>query len=125
MSNVRFHVSHHVPETAIDYDAVYRRGGHNCGDEDFALFKCPACKRVYLLEYEVDTVYLDGKDLSKRQNIISTSEPFVCVGCKEAVPNGCWIGRNAEDRFLVTWEELKRSDWHWIAKPMAAFGDET
>jgi hypothetical protein len=48
-----------VPEDAINYDEVFRRGGHNVGDEDFALFKCPNCGRIYLLEYEVDTVYLD------------------------------------------------------------------
>jgi hypothetical protein len=52
-------MSDFVPEGAIDYGEVFRRGGHNFGDEDFALFKCPSCGRIYLLEYEVDTVYLD------------------------------------------------------------------
>ena len=28
-----------VPETAIDYEEVFRRGGRNHEDEDFALFK--------------------------------------------------------------------------------------
>ena len=27
-----------VPEEEIDYDEVYRHGGHNCGDEDFIRF---------------------------------------------------------------------------------------
>jgi hypothetical protein len=49
-------MSHFVPESAIDYEAVLRRGGRNLGDEDFALFKCPSCNRLYLMDYEVDTV---------------------------------------------------------------------
>jgi len=90
-----------VPETAIDYDEVLRRGGENCGDEDFALFKCPYCARVYLLEYEVDTVYLDANDLSRRANV--ASEPFPCVACNRLVPRDePWAGPNASIRFGVT-----------------------
>src|ERR1041385_5500553 len=37
-------MSDFVPESEIDYDEVYRRGGYNCGDEDFALFRCPFCE---------------------------------------------------------------------------------
>ena len=43
----------------------------NCGDEDFALCKCPHCGRIYLIEYEVDTIYLDPIDLD--QALVSTS----------------------------------------------------
>jgi hypothetical protein len=53
-------VAEFVSEAVIDYAEVFRRGGRNLGDEDFALFKCPKCGRVYLLEYEVDTVYSRG-----------------------------------------------------------------
>jgi hypothetical protein len=42
-----------VPETALDYEEIFARGGRNPGDEDFALFKCPSCGQVYLLDYEV------------------------------------------------------------------------
>ena len=35
-----------VPEEALDYAEILRRGGANCGDEDFALCKCPSCGRV-------------------------------------------------------------------------------
>jgi len=55
-----------VPETAIDYEEIFARGGRNLGDEDFALFKCPSCGQIYLLEYEVDTAFLDADDLSRR-----------------------------------------------------------
>jgi predicted nucleic-acid-binding Zn-ribbon protein len=68
-----------VPESCIDYDEVFRRGGRNLGDEDFALFKCPSCRRVYLIDYEVDTIYLDGHDLTRR--IGAASESFDCITC--------------------------------------------
>jgi hypothetical protein len=71
-----------VPETAIDYEEIFRRGGHNMGDEDFALFKCPNCSHVYLIDYEVDTVYLDGDDLSRRTDVVERS--FDCVKLRPA-----------------------------------------
>lgn len=40
-----------VPEEAVDYDEVFRRGGRNCGDEDYAFFKCSVCGKVYLLDH--------------------------------------------------------------------------
>ncbi len=101
-----------VPEEEFDYAEIFRRGGHNCGDEDFALFRCPFCERVYLLEYEVDTVYLDGRDLSKRISVFDCS--FTCLGCEHPIPDDKpWIGRRAAAEFQVTWEELARSDWAW------------
>jgi hypothetical protein len=118
-------MSRYVPETAVDYEAVYRRGGRNLGDEDFALFKCPRCCRVYLLEYEVDTIYLDGNDLSKRQDVTAIERPFVCVGCGQPLPEGPVAGPRAKEEFLVTWQELKESPWSWVATPLSSFGDET
>lgn len=105
-----------VPETAINYDEVFRRGGRNVGDEDFALFKCPRCGQIYLMEYEVDTVYLDPHDLSRRAPVFNTS--FNCVACGQEVPSDePWIGPKAAPRFQVTWAELEASDWHWAVFP--------
>ena len=70
-----------VPEEALDYDEILRRGGANCGDEDFALCKCPHCGRIYLIEYEVDTIYLDPEDLGRRVGININVSSFVCEGC--------------------------------------------
>lgn len=117
-------MSRYVPETAIDYEAVLRRGGRNFGDEDFALFKCPSCGQVYLLEYEVDTVYLDGNDLSKRVNVTDPKQPFQCAGCGQDLSEGPWAGPRAKEQFLVTWEELRSSSWSWAATPLRSFGDE-
>jgi hypothetical protein len=108
-------MSEFVPETAIDYDEIFRRGGQNGGDEDFALFKCPACAQVYLLEYEIDTVYLDGRDLSVRVSVVD--DPFNCTRCGSDVSNvELWAGLKAPSRFLVTWDELRRSDWAWAVR---------
>ena len=107
-----------VPETAINYDEVFRRGGRNVGDEDFALFKCPSCGRIYLLEYEADTTYLDPDDLSRRANGVTNS--FDCIGCGRAIPdNEPWIGPKAHPKFGVTWAELEASRWSWIAQRSA------
>jgi hypothetical protein len=118
-------MSRYVPETAINYDAVFQRGGRNLGDEDFSLFKCPNCGRIYLLEYEVDTVYVDGNDLAKRQDVTDPSQSFCCVACQQPMPKGPWVGPKAKEQFLVTWPELKQSAWSWIATPSRSFGDET
>ncbi|WP_140627766.1 hypothetical protein [Methylibium rhizosphaerae] len=118
-------MSLYVPESAVNYEAVFRRGGRNMGDEDFALFKCPNCGHVYLMDYEVDTVFLDGDDLSKRDDLFDESHPFVCSSCEQPMPNGVWVGPHAEERFQVTWLELKASRWSWVATPMRSFGDET
>jgi predicted RNA-binding Zn-ribbon protein involved in translation (DUF1610 family) len=108
-----------VPENAIDYAEVFRRGGRNLGDEDFAVFKCPTCGQVYLLEYEVDTVYLDPNDLSRRLPV--HSDTFDCVTCGQRVPDDePWVGPKASPRFGVTWGELRRSDWRWVARSAEA-----
>jgi hypothetical protein len=104
-----------VPETAIDYGEVIRRGGTNCGDEDFALFKCPGCGHVYLMDYEVDTVYLDAGELSKRVSVFA--ESFPCVECGNMLPkDGPWVGPRARQEFGVTWTELVSSDWAWVVR---------
>ena len=104
-----------VPESAIDYHAVLRRDGANCGDEDFALFKCPACGRVYLMDYEVDTVYLDPADLAARVSVFDRS--FECEMCGQTVPTDePWVGPGAGDRFKVTWAELGASGWKRAAR---------
>ena len=103
-----------VPEEAVDYDEIIRRGGRNWGDEDFAFFKCPLCGKVYLLDYEVDTVYLDARDLSRRVPV--SSESFTCLGCGKLVPRGGWAGPKVSSRFRVTWCELEGSEWAWAAR---------
>lgn len=105
-----------VPETAIDSEEVFRRGGRNFGDEDFAHFKCPSCDRISLLEYEVETVYVDRSGLSAPAPVYSVS--FECVRCRKTVPTDepC-AGPKASTRFYVTWAALDHSDWAWISRP--------
>src|ERR1051326_6056419 len=104
-----------VPEEAIDYDEVFRRGGRNLGDEVFALFKCPNSHCIYLLEYEDESVFLDPNDLSRRVPVYERS--FPCVACGQQIPDDePWIGTKASPRFGVTWAELETSGWSWVAR---------
>src|SRR5436309_1896461 len=93
-----------LTEEGIDYDEVLRRGGHNSGDEDFAFFKCPFCRQVYLLEYEAPTVYLDPLDLDKRAPV--SSQNFCCVACRQVLPGEPWIGPKASPKYKVAWEDV-------------------
>ncbi len=105
-----------VPEEALDYDEIFRRGSANCGDEDFALCKCPHCGRVYLIEYEVDTLYLDADDLTRRVSILNSDlADFRCVGCGQPFPASDWIGPKAPTAMRVGWEDLAASPWRWVA----------
>ncbi len=104
-----------VPEEVLDYDEILRRGGANCGDEDFALCKCPHCGWVYLAEYEVDALYLDADDLSKRISVVDCPHNFSCTRCGGRFPEtGAWIGPKAPPEMQVTWEDLAASPWRWV-----------
>lgn len=99
----------------IDYAEVIARGGANCGDEDFAVFACPHCRHAYLLEYEIDTAYLDANDLSKRVSVFDTG--FTCISCqKEIDSDTAWVGPRAPEKFRVLRPEFVHSDWQWILK---------
>jgi hypothetical protein len=106
-------MSDFVNESDIDYDEVFRRGGRNLGDEDFALFRCPSCGRIYLIDYEVDTVYLDGNDLARRAD--TESNDLRCGTCGYAFVAPI-IGPTADSKYWVSWDDLSRSSWVWIAR---------
>jgi hypothetical protein len=108
-------VSDVVPEEALDYDEIFRRGGTNCGDEDFALCKCPHCGHIYLIEYEVDTLYLDATNLDCRLAINLGVSGFNCENCGGPFPEKTpWIGKKAPVTMQVTWDDLGVSPWHWV-----------
>lgn len=105
-----------VPESAIDYKEVFRRGGANCGDEDFALCKCPHCARIYLIEHEVDTLYLDPEKLDRRVAINIGVSGLSCEGCGGELPEKTpWIGEYAPEAMQVSWKDLESSPWRWVA----------
>jgi hypothetical protein len=105
--------SEFVEESDINYERVLQAGGRNCGDEDFAVFGCPFCHHVYLLEHEVDTVFTDAHDLSKRIPVFNSG--FACVACGKEVPGGdAWVGPQAKREFGVRYEDMLKSDWAWI-----------
>jgi hypothetical protein len=112
-------MSRWVPETALDYSEILGRGGWSCGYGEFALFQCPRCGQVYLIDYEVDTVFLNASDLSQRVSAAGTT--FPCIRCHEALPEGRWLWNGAEPDeavrpFAVTWEQLLASEWNWVVR---------
>ena len=100
-----------VPDYAIDYDEVFSRGGRTFGNEDFAVFRCPDCGKVYLVDREVDIVFTNGRDLAAR--VAGFDPAFRCVAC------GSNMSEHALDRGMtetrVTWDQLRDSDWAWAA----------
>ncbi len=105
-----------VPKEALDYDEILCRGGANCGDEDFALCKCPHCGRVHLVEYEVDTLYLDPANLDRRAVINIGLSGFRCERCSGKFPERTVrIGSKAPEAVQVMWQDLSASPWRWVA----------
>lgn len=105
-----------VLEYDLDCDEILRRGGANYGDENFALLKCPKCGTVYLLEWEVETMYVNAEDLTQREDLHSMVS-FPCICCGVAFPKDCdWIGPKALKLMQVTWDELAKSPWRWVTK---------
>ena len=102
-----------VPNYAIDVEEVFSRGGRNFGDEDFALFKCPACWQVYLIDRSADVVYVNPKDVNARVPAARVAER--CVGCGAAIAEAPLTGDAAPEAVRVTWDQLRATKWAWVA----------
>lgn len=102
-------------EPLIDYDEVFRRGGRVFSNEEFVPFKCPFCGHVYLMDAEVDMVFLDAADLSKRK--LTAVGTLDCIACGNTLPeHEPWVGESADDRYRVSPADLAGSDWAWVMK---------
>lgn len=100
-----------VPDHAVDYDEVFSRGGRTFGNEDFTVFRCPDCGKVYLVDREVDVVFTNGMDLAARAPGFDAD--FRCVACGSGMspsPGGVMT-----EKTRVTWDQLRDSDWAWAA----------
>jgi len=102
-----------VPEYAIDAEEIFRRGGRNFGDEDFALFKCPDCWQVYLIDQSADVVYVNPKDASDR--VPADVMKAACTGCGRPIRVEPLAGPAADDAVRVTWDQLRATKWAWVA----------
>lgn len=71
--------------------------------------------QIYLMEYEVDTMYLDPDDLTVRQAVFGS---FVC-SCGYGFGSGPWIGPRAPEEMQVTWSELEAVvGGGWLSGPV-------
>lgn len=87
-------------------------GNASYGDEDFAIFKCPQCNKIYLIDYEVDTIYLSAKNIQ----LMTSASNFSCIKCGYSFAGKIIIGNKADDIFKVTNTEIIKDDWAWIIK---------
>lgn len=100
-------------EERIDYGAVMAWiSGHTLGDENFAVFGCPRCPKVLLIEYEVGFVFPDATSPAKR----TTVDDLECPECGNDHFPGRLIGPRAAVEYVVSVERLRASEWAWIEK---------
>jgi len=106
-------MNRYVTEHDLDTQKILRRIGENSyGDEDFDIFKCPCCGKIYLIDYEIGSIFIDSVDLT----ILRNGSDFTCISCGYAFPKGvAIIGPKADEHFRVTWHDLEASEWSWIA----------
>lgn len=98
-------------DSNIDEEKVrYYLGEHSYGDEDFSIFKCPSCNKIYLIDYEVDTIFSESSDLLVMRN----GTNFRCVCCNYDFHGKIIIGDKADKCFKVSVDEVNESDWKWI-----------
>jgi hypothetical protein len=68
-----------------------------------------------LIEYEVDTLYVDAEDLTRRVPIDIGSSGYDCEKCGGEFPRGvAWIGKKSPEAMQVTCKDLEESPWRWV-----------
>jgi len=108
-------MQNYISEEDLDSEKILQRleeAGLLQGDEDFEVFKCPSCHKIFLINHEWDDIFLDANDLTK-----STGYNFLyCPNCRYIMHNKIIIGKKADNDFRVTRKQLQASAWHWILK---------
>jgi hypothetical protein len=66
-----------VKETDLNYDLILKRVAAYTQGDDFNIFKCPACNRIYLIEYDAETRFIDPDDLSP----VQSADSFSSMSC--------------------------------------------
>jgi hypothetical protein len=103
-----------IEESDLNYDLILKRTGATLGDEDFDVFKCPVCRRIYLLEGEEGIIFIDPENLS----LVSTHSLSACLSCNYSFPQGEPIaGPKSNDKYRVTRTQLLQSKWNWLLPP--------
>jgi ribosomal protein S27E len=109
-----------ITEKDIDYKSIMLHGGANEGNEDFAFIQCPSCGHIYLIESEVDTIYLDSNNLSVRKGFYSGGDVVHCVNCgNKLTAVEIWAAIRKDigtELWQVSWKKFMLSPWNWAAK---------
>lgn len=103
----------YINEDHIDYEKIISHLNEcSYGDEDFALFKCPQCNKIYLMDYEMDTIFISAKNL----HLMANGSNFSCVVCGYSFVRKILTGDKSNDIFKVTHNEINSDEWIWILK---------
>lgn len=100
-----------VGRNDLDFDAMSRRGWDFDSGSLYALFKCPACDRIHLLDTEWDQVYSDADDAAVG---VDATDGFRCA-CGKDLGTSLGRGVTPEPGFAVPVALLARSPWRWIS----------
>lgn len=106
-------MAQYITTFEIDHFKIFESADYESyGDEDFDVFNCPACKKIYLIDCEVDAIFLNPKNLSE----IFNGDVFLCSCCGFDFTGEVIVGGAAKEKYKVTLECLMQSDWKWILK---------
>lgn len=94
----------------FNYDELRKKIGKKyTGYEDFDFFKCPNCGTIYLIDTEIDAIYVNPENL----NLISYDSKFTCIKCGYDFAEQIIVGPKSSSKFKVDEAEIEVSKWNW------------
>lgn len=109
-------MSKFVTEYDLNEDLIIEKAGYSSSYEGFHLFKCPSCQTIFLFSDEHDAIFIEPSDLT----IFAPDHgPFYCPHCRYTFSDHTYIGERADEKYRVTFDELKQSNWQWVLNPEA------
>ncbi len=88
-----------------NHDAIARRGGFLCGNDDFCFYKCDTCGCLALVNEEVEQIYVNSADMSCPVFYFDDVD-VVCPACKSV---NSFSSTTALDR-----DAILKSSWKWL-----------
>ena len=99
---------------ALHHFMFRRKGWQGTDDKSLFPFRCPACRRIYVLDEDAENVFLNADNLAERSSV---AEKFACVGCGEILRDRSRdLDRIFKDECLVPFPELETGAWRWGVK---------
>jgi hypothetical protein len=112
----------YVTRRQVNYHAIVAKGGEQCRYGNFAFIRCPSCGTVYLVDYEVDDLYIDPTNLAHRISFVSVGDLVPCQRCPyQLLADDLWsVQKPGYEAWLVPWDVMRASPWAWAVYDPAA-----